>query len=69
MILKIMKLLLKIEKWALDKCIEKDTLEYEDYLYSIKKHEKEIEMSHERYLQYLALDKAIEIVKRGWKNE
>ena len=43
MILKIMKLLLKIETWALNKCIDKDTLEYEDYLYSIKKHEKEIE--------------------------
>lgn len=43
MILKIMKLLLKLEKWALEKCIPKDTLEYEDYLYSIKKHEKEIE--------------------------
>lgn len=41
--LKIMKILLKIEKWFLDKCIEKDTLEYEDFLYSIKKHEKEIE--------------------------
>lgn len=43
MIFKIMKLLIKIEKLALDKCIEKDTLEYEDYLYSIKNHEKEIE--------------------------
>lgn len=40
---KVMKILLRIEKWFLDKCIEKDTLEYEDYLYSIKKHEKEIE--------------------------
>ena len=43
MIKAIMKMLLKIEKWALDKCIDKDTLEYEDYLYTIKKHEKEIE--------------------------
>lgn len=43
MILKIMKLLVKIEKWALDKCIKKDTLEYEYYLYSIKNHEKDIE--------------------------
>lgn len=40
---KVMKILLRIEKWFLDKCIEKDTLEYEDYLYSIKKHENEIE--------------------------
>lgn len=43
MIIKIMRLLIKIEKWALEKCIDKDTLEYEDYLYTIKKHEKEIE--------------------------
>lgn len=42
MILKIMKLLLKIEKWALDKCIEKDTLEYEDYLYFIKNTRKRL---------------------------
>ena len=43
MIIKIMRLLVKVEKWALNKCIGKDTLEYEDYLYTIKKHEKEIE--------------------------
>lgn len=42
LIVKISKFLLKVEKWFLDKCIEKDTLEYEDYLYTIKKHEKEI---------------------------
>lgn len=40
---KIMRFLIKVEKWFLDRCIDKDTLEYEDYLYSIKKHEKEIE--------------------------
>lgn len=44
--IKIMLFLIKVEKWFLDKCIEKDTLEYEDYLYSIKKHEKEIERIH-----------------------
>lgn len=43
MIIRIMKLLLKIEKWALDKCIEKDTFEYEDYFDAIKRHEEEIE--------------------------
>ena len=43
LIIKIMRALVKIEKWALEKCIDKDTLEYEDYLYSIKKHEKDIE--------------------------
>ena len=43
MIVKIMRLLLKIEKWALDKCIDKDTIEYEDYLYTNKRHEREIE--------------------------
>ncbi|MBO5070504.1 MAG: hypothetical protein J6C37_09100 [Roseburia sp.] len=43
MIVKILKLLLKIEKWALDKCIGKNCVEYEDYLYAIKKHEKEID--------------------------
>lgn len=40
---KIVRFLIKVEKWFLDRCIDKDTLEYEDYLYSIKKHEKEIE--------------------------
>lgn len=43
MIVKIMKLLLKVEKWFLDRCIDKDTLEYEDYLYIIQNHEKEID--------------------------
>lgn len=43
MLIKIMRLLLRIEKWVLVKCIEADTLEYEDYLYAIKKHETEIE--------------------------
>lgn len=43
MIVKIMKFLLRVEKWFLDKCIDKDTLEYEDYLYLIKNHEKEID--------------------------
>lgn len=43
MIVKIMKFLLRVEKWFLDKCIDKDTLEYEDYLYTIKNHEKEID--------------------------
>ena len=38
-----MKFLLSVEKWFLDKCIDKDTLEYEDYLYTIKNHEKEID--------------------------
>ena len=43
MIVKIMKFLLRVEKWFLDKCIDKDTLEYEDYLCTIKNHEKEID--------------------------
>ena len=43
MLNKILKLLLRVEKWFLDKCIDKDTLEYEDYLYVIKNHEKEID--------------------------
>lgn len=43
MIVKITKFLLRVEKWFLDKCIDKDTLEYEDYLYTIKNHEKEID--------------------------
>lgn len=43
MTVKIMKFLLKVEKWFLDRCIEKDTLEYEDHLFAIKNHEKEIE--------------------------
>ena len=43
MFVKIMKFLLRVEKWFLDKCIDKDTLEYEDYLYLIKNHEKEID--------------------------
>ena len=43
--------------------LDKVVRELEEYI------PQEIEMSHERYLQYLALDKAIEIVKRGWKNE
>ena len=43
MIVKIMKFLLKVEKWFLDRCINKDTLVYEDYLYAIKNHEKEID--------------------------
>lgn len=41
--IKIMRFLIKVEKWFLDRCIDKDTLEYEDYFYSIKKHEAEIE--------------------------
>lgn len=40
MYIKIVKLLLKIEKWFLDRFIHKDTLEYEDFLYVIKDHEK-----------------------------
>lgn len=41
--IKIMRFLIKVEMWFLNKCIEKDTVEYEDYFYTIKKHEKEIE--------------------------
>lgn len=37
---KIMRFLIKVEKWFLDRCIDKDTPEYEDYLYSIKKTRK-----------------------------
>ena len=44
--IKILKFLLAVEKWFLDKCIEKDTLEYEDYMCTIQKHEKEIERIH-----------------------
>ena len=43
MIFKIMKFLLRVEKWFLDRCINKDRLEYEDCLYAIKNHEKEID--------------------------
>ncbi len=43
MIIKIMKILVAIQEWALNKCVPKDTVEYEDYLYAIKKHKKEIE--------------------------
>jgi hypothetical protein len=42
MIEKIMKALVAIEKWALNKCIPKDTVEYEDYYFTIKEHEKEL---------------------------
>ncbi len=41
--IKIIKLLIKIEKWALEKCIGKDASEYEEYAFAIQKHEKEIE--------------------------
>lgn len=44
MFIKIIRLLIKAEKWILDKFIHnKDTLEYEDYFYTIKNHEKQIE--------------------------
>ena len=43
MMIKIMRFLIKVEMWFLNKCIEKDTVEYEDYFYTIKNHEKEIE--------------------------
>ena len=41
MIFKIMKLLLKAEKWVV-KHIDNDSLEYEDCIYAIKKHAKEL---------------------------
>ena len=62
--LKIMKILLKIEKWFLDKCIEKDTLEYEDYLYSIKKHEKEIERIMDGLLDFGDDEKFLALYKK-----
>ena len=43
MYIKIVRLLLKIEKWFLNRFIYKDTLEYEDYLYTIKDHENNME--------------------------
>lgn len=43
LIVKLMKLCMKVEKYALDKWLGKDDLEYEDYFYTIKKHEEEIE--------------------------
>ena len=43
MFIKIMRLLLKTEEWILNRYIHKDTLEYEDYFYTIKNHKKEIE--------------------------
>ena len=44
MYIRIVKLLLKIEKWFLDRFIHnKDSLEYEDFLYAIKDHEKNME--------------------------
>jgi hypothetical protein len=43
-IVKIMKLLVKMQKWLLEHMnINKDSLVYEDYYYPIQKHEKEIE--------------------------
>lgn len=41
MIFKIMKLLLKAEKWVV-KHIDDDSLIYEDCIYTINKHENEI---------------------------
>lgn len=41
MIFKIMKLLLKAEKWVV-KRIDNDSLGYEDCIYAIKKHENEL---------------------------
>ena len=39
-----MKLLVKVQKWLLEHMnINKDSLVYEDYYYTIQKHEKEIE--------------------------
>ena len=44
--IKMMRFLIKIEKLVLDKCVKKDTLEYEDYFYAIKNHEKETNRIH-----------------------
>ena len=41
MIFRIMKLLLKAEKWVV-KHINNDTVVYEDCIYAIKNHEKEL---------------------------
>lgn len=41
MIFKIMKLLLRAEKWVV-KHIDNDSLVYEDCIYAIKKHENEL---------------------------
>ena len=41
MIFKLMKILLKAEKWVV-KRMDNDSLEYEDCNYAIKKHEKEL---------------------------
>lgn len=41
MIFKIMKLLLKAEKWVV-KHIDNDSLEYEDCIYAIERHEKDL---------------------------
>ena len=41
-IVKIMKMLVKVQKYVLEKWIGKDDVEYEDYYYTIQKHEKEI---------------------------
>ena len=41
MIFRIMKLLLKAEKWVV-KHINNDTVAYEDCIYAIKKHENEL---------------------------
>ena len=43
MYIKIVRLLLKIEKLLLDRFIHKDTLEYEDYIYAIKDHKNNME--------------------------
>ena len=43
MYIKIVRLLLKIEKQFLNRFIHKDTLEYEDYFYTIKDHENNME--------------------------
>lgn len=41
-ITKMLKKLVKTEKYIVEKWIGKDDLEYEDYLCTIKKHEKEL---------------------------
>lgn len=41
--IKLMRKLIAAEKWLIDKCLNKDTVEYEDCYYAIEKHKKEIE--------------------------
>ena len=41
-LIKMMKLIVRLEKWLLNKLVDEDTVEYEDYIRTIWDHEKVI---------------------------